>query len=82
MVGEDEYITSDLGEAAFLSMIMGFPQEFDRRNPNRVFFVFKGDKQFLEMKVADYHEGKGKFKMFMEMVKSLKSAISPSRNTK
>lgn len=78
---EDEYITSDLGEAAYLALILGFPEEFDRRNPRRVFFIFKGDKAFMEMKAKDYQEGKDRCKSFFDMTKSLKNAVVP-RNTR
>lgn len=81
MVGEEEYITCDLGEAAYLSIILGFPTEFDRRNPNRVFFVFKGDLSFMEMKALDYQEGRAKVdaKSLSEMIKSLKRTVGTTK---
>lgn len=84
MVGEDEHITSDLGEAAYLSLILGFPDEFDRRTPSRVYFIFRGDKEFMEMKSMDYQEGRAKVdaKSMSEMIKSLKRTVSTTRTVK
>ena len=74
---EDEFITSDLGLAAYLALIVGFPEEFDRRNPRRVFFIFRGDKEFLEMKEIDYQEGRTRVdaKAFEGMIRSLKRSV-------
>lgn len=70
-----------MGEAAYLSIILGFPEEFDRRNPNRVFFVFKGDLEFMKMKASDYQEGRAKVdaKSMAEMIKSLKRTVSTGK---
>lgn len=51
---EDYFKTSDLIEASYLAFL-GIPYEIDRRDPRRVFFIFK-EEPLIVMKLQDLND--------------------------
>jgi hypothetical protein len=84
----EEYMTYDLGEAAYLKLI-GFSIEFMREeakhiNSVRVRFIFKGDAQLMKFKAMDFYEHRGKIdaKSYFDTLRSLKKTVFEILNNK
>lgn len=68
-----EYKTVDLTEATYLSFL-GIDWEVDRRNPNQVVFIFKGDVEFILQRADYFFENSPEQKLLAEE-KKMKKAV-------
>jgi len=72
----NEYKTSEIFEMTYL-FYLGFPHEFDRKDPKRVEMIFFGDVSLIVSKLKDFWDcntrvdARGLLNAFKELKKSL-----------
>jgi hypothetical protein len=78
---EVEFKTRDLTEAAYL-FYLGFQYELDRRNPNAVVVIFRGDGELFTMKIRDLTEDRARVsaRSFAIAIREIKRAIISQEN--
>lgn len=78
---ETYFKTADLIEAAYLSYL-GFQYELDKRDPYRVWVIFKGDGELFVMKIRDLTEDRARVsaRSFAIALREIKMAIISKDN--
>ncbi|MDY0218824.1 MAG: hypothetical protein RBR14_05705 [Candidatus Cloacimonas acidaminovorans] len=56
IIGDNEFITEDINIAGYL-LYLNIPIEYDRKDPQKVKYIFTGNIEFIVQRVQAYNDG-------------------------